>query len=157
MPRTIISEGKTSTEAIEKGLKELRVSRNQVEIKILEEKKKSLKKFLYKDEEENKLLSVKDYVHTKVEKPEIEDIMDENFIVDAVNREFHSEIEDFEFDNNSKKSIIEQIEEFAKENEITLEEGWKVKIAKRYVSKERNDNKDIVEKWKKLFNGFLEN
>ena len=41
MPRTIISEGKTSTEAIEKGLKELRVSRNQVEIKILEEKKKS--------------------------------------------------------------------------------------------------------------------
>ena len=66
-------------------------------------------------------------------------------------------IEDFEFDNNSKKSIIEQIEEFAKENEITLEEGWKVKIAKRYVSKERNDNKDIVEKWKALFNGLLEN
>ena len=122
-----------------------------------EEKKKSLKKILYKDEDENKLLSVKDYVHTKVEKPEIEDIMDENFIVDAVNREFHSEIEDFEFDNNSKKSIIEQIEEFAKENEITLEEGWKVKIAKRYVSKERNDNKDIVEKWKALFNGLLEN
>ena len=41
MPRTIISEGKTSTEAIEKGLKELRLTRNQVEIKILEEKKKS--------------------------------------------------------------------------------------------------------------------
>ena len=42
MPRTIISEGKTSTEAIEKGLKELRLTRNQVEIKILEEKKKSV-------------------------------------------------------------------------------------------------------------------
>ena len=41
MPKTIISEGKTSTEAIEKGLKELNVSRNQVDIKILEEKKKS--------------------------------------------------------------------------------------------------------------------
>ena len=41
MPKSIISEGKTSTEAIEKGLKELKVSRNQVEIKILEEKKKS--------------------------------------------------------------------------------------------------------------------
>ena len=38
MPRTIISEGKTSTEAIEKGLKELRLTRNQVEIKILEER-----------------------------------------------------------------------------------------------------------------------
>lgn len=41
MPRTVIAEGKTSTEAIERGLKELKVSRNQVEIKILEEKKKS--------------------------------------------------------------------------------------------------------------------
>ena len=41
MPKTIISEGKTSTEAIEKGLKELNVSKNQVDIKILEEKKKS--------------------------------------------------------------------------------------------------------------------
>ena len=49
MPRTIISEGKTSTEAIEKGLKELRLTRNQVEIKILEEKKKQqmLKKQMY--------------------------------------------------------------------------------------------------------------
>ena len=41
MPKTIIAEGKTSTEAIEKGLKELKVSRNQVDVKILEEKKKS--------------------------------------------------------------------------------------------------------------------
>ena len=41
MPKSIISEGKTSTEAIEKGLKELNVSKNQVDIKILEEKKKS--------------------------------------------------------------------------------------------------------------------
>ena len=41
MPKSIISEGKTSTEAIEKGLKELKVSINQVDIKILEEKKKS--------------------------------------------------------------------------------------------------------------------
>lgn len=41
VPRTIISEGKTSTEAIEKGLKELRLSRNQVDVRIIEEKKKS--------------------------------------------------------------------------------------------------------------------
>lgn len=41
MPKTIISEGKTSTEAIEKGLKELKLSRNQVDVKIIEEKKKS--------------------------------------------------------------------------------------------------------------------
>lgn len=56
-----------------------------------EEKKESLKKNLYKDEDENKLLYIKNYVHTNVEKPEIEDIMDERFIVDAVNIEFHSD------------------------------------------------------------------
>ena len=39
MPKSIISEGKTSIEAIEKGLKELNVSKNQVEIRIIEEKK----------------------------------------------------------------------------------------------------------------------
>ena len=41
MPKSIISEGQTSIEAIEKGLKELNVSKNQVEIRIIEEKKKS--------------------------------------------------------------------------------------------------------------------
>lgn len=41
MSKSIISEGRTSTEAIEKGLKQLKVTRNQVDIKILEEKKKS--------------------------------------------------------------------------------------------------------------------
>ena len=41
MGKTIISEGKTTTEAIEKGLKELGVSKDKVEIKILEEEKRS--------------------------------------------------------------------------------------------------------------------
>ena len=41
MLKTVISEGKTTAEAVEKGLKELGVSKNQVEIKVIEEKKKS--------------------------------------------------------------------------------------------------------------------
>ncbi len=36
MPNSIISEGKTTNEAIENGLKKLQVSKNQVEIKVLE-------------------------------------------------------------------------------------------------------------------------
>lgn len=36
MPRTIISEGKTTNEAIEKGLKELNVSKNMVDIKVID-------------------------------------------------------------------------------------------------------------------------
>ena len=40
MAKTIISEGKTTNEAIEKGLKELNVSRKMVEIKVLESEDK---------------------------------------------------------------------------------------------------------------------
>ena len=36
MAKTIISEGKTTNEAIEKGLKELNVSRKMVDVKVLE-------------------------------------------------------------------------------------------------------------------------
>ena len=41
MSRVIISEGKTTNEAIEKGLKELNTTRNNVEIKVLEQEKRS--------------------------------------------------------------------------------------------------------------------
>lgn len=40
MSKTIISEGKTTSEAIENGLKELKVSRDKVDIKVLEEEHK---------------------------------------------------------------------------------------------------------------------
>ena len=41
MAKSIIAEGKTTNEAIEKGLKELNVSKNKVDIKVIEEKKKT--------------------------------------------------------------------------------------------------------------------
>jgi len=41
MAKTIISEGKTTNEAIENGLKELKVSKDMVEVKVLEEEKRS--------------------------------------------------------------------------------------------------------------------
>ena len=40
MEKTIISEGRTTNEAIEKGLKQLRVSKDKVEIKVLENEEK---------------------------------------------------------------------------------------------------------------------
>ena len=41
MGKTIISQGKTTNEAIENGLKELKVSKDMVNIKVLEEEKRS--------------------------------------------------------------------------------------------------------------------
>ena len=41
MAKTIISEGKTTNEAIENGLKELKVSKDMVDVKVIEEEKRS--------------------------------------------------------------------------------------------------------------------
>ena len=41
MGKTIVAQGKTTNEAIENGLKELKVSKDMVEIKVLEEEKRS--------------------------------------------------------------------------------------------------------------------
>ncbi len=40
MDKTIIAEGRTTNEAIENGLKQLRVSKDRVEIKVLENEEK---------------------------------------------------------------------------------------------------------------------
>ena len=40
MSKSIIAEGKTTNEAIEKGLKELNVSKSKVDIKVLENEEK---------------------------------------------------------------------------------------------------------------------
>ena len=41
MDKKIISQGKTTNEAIENGLKELKVSKDMVEVKVIEEEKRS--------------------------------------------------------------------------------------------------------------------
>lgn len=79
MPKSIISEGKTSTEAIEKGLKELKVSRNQVDIKILEEKKKSFFNILEPHVVKVELtLKEKEEEQTLVKKAKIENVSKED-------------------------------------------------------------------------------
>ena len=93
--KVYVFEGKTSTEAIEKGLKELKVSKNRVEIKILEsEDKRSFFSILtprvvkvemrLKDEEEN---SEKDISKNK-----------------SINREINIEKNNIK---NEEKNIIE--------------------------------------------------
>lgn len=42
MPKELIFEGRTTTEAIEKGLKELKVSKDKVEITVLEAEEKEV-------------------------------------------------------------------------------------------------------------------
>lgn len=102
MPKSIISEGKTSTEAIEKGLKELNVSRNQVDIKILEEKKKSFFNILEPHVVKVELtLKEKEEKQTPVKKTKIENISKEDL-------------------DNAKKEIKTFLSEFLKQIAETI-------------------------------------
>lgn len=103
MSNSIISEGKTTQEAIEKGLKELGVSKNQAEIKILEEKKKSF--FSILDPHVVKVeITVKEEVNTKKEiKEVVEKKVDENQLEKA-KQNVDNFLKDF------LKSISENIE-----------------------------------------------
>ena len=118
------------------------------------QKKISLTKNLYKDNTE-KIISIDDYLIKKCNNSEIEDIMDSAQIEDAFNREYHAEDSDFEYNSDFRDSIVEQMESFAKENEIILEEGWKVKVARRYVQKFRDEGEKLIDKWMKLFEKFI--
>lgn len=77
MPKSVITEGRTSIEAIEKGLKKLKASRNQVDVKILEEKKKSFFSILDPHIVKVELTLKEEKVDTPFEKKKKEDVKQE--------------------------------------------------------------------------------
>lgn len=106
MAKTVISEGKTSTEAIEKGLKQIGLPRELVEIKILEENKKSFF----------------DILAPKIVKVEIKE-------KEAKKPETH-EIETTEQELNQAKQIVEKfLEDFMKK--VSAEAKYCVEIKEK--------------------------
>lgn len=106
MSKIIVSEGKTTSEAIEKGLKELKLHRDQVEIRVLEQEKRSFFDILAprvvkveltvkeKPQKEEKILTEEDLEETK------NNI--ENFI-----KEFLKNLgEEYKYDINIEKNEI---------------------------------------------------
>ena len=106
MSKIIVSEGKTTSEAIEKGLKELNLHRDQVEIRVLEQEKRSFFDILAprvvkveltvkeKNQKEEKILTEEDLEETKNNV--------ENFI-----KEFLKNLgEEYKYDINIEKNEI---------------------------------------------------
>ena len=109
MPNTIIAEGKTTAEAISNGLKELNVSRESVDVKVIEEHEKrsffsiltprvvkvelTVKENL-KREEKNKKEHVEKLQNIKTSKEEVDKA--KNRIEDFL-KEFISKFEDLEY------------------------------------------------------------
>ena len=83
MSKSVISEGKTTQEAIEKGLKEIKLPRELCEIKILEENKKSFFDILAP---KIVRVEIKEIEARKPEEVEIETTDDEEFLNEFLNR-----------------------------------------------------------------------
>ena len=91
MEKSIISEGKTTNEAIEKGLEQLKVSKNMVDIKVLENTEKRSFFSILSPRVVKVQLTVKEEKnhseHIKKEKKEAElSEKEEKFVIDNINK-----------------------------------------------------------------------
>ena len=116
MLKSVIAEGKTTNEAIEKGLKQLNFSKDMVEVKVLEEDKKrcfysilaprvvkvelTVKEGAEKKEEEKLKTVVKEKKSTNknLEEIEVAKIDVENFLKEFLNDEYKYEVKIENFD-----------------------------------------------------------
>ena len=90
---------------------------------------------------------------------EIEDLFPCNLMTRYLDKLFQNiEDENFEASYEKTKPLVPQIEEFSKKNNMELEYGWKVSLAKHVKQQlQRRDTivtDEYVEKWVNLFNKF---
>lgn len=118
-----------------------------------EDMKKKLISSLYKGNEK-KLLMIGSY--SEIENAEVEDIIPFNLLDKPITKLFKNTDEDFSDTYNSNEEIVCQIEKFAGDNDIVLEKGWKVELAKEVKKKiaklkKADLSQEVVNVWKKLF------
>lgn len=120
MAKSIIVEGKTTTEAIEKGLKELRVSKDKVDIKVLENEEKrsffsiltprvvkvelTLKEGVEEKKQENKFKSEEKCVEKEKIKPEELEKVKSN--LEVFLKDFVSKMNNIEYEISLKDEYI---------------------------------------------------
>jgi hypothetical protein len=105
--------------------------------------------------EPEKLLCVRDFV--SIPTAEIEDLMPSDMVVKAVDAVFRAADKPFVDIYKSGSAIVPQVESWAARNNVTLELGWKVEVAKRVKQRVLDgaaiDDK-TVELWEKMFGKF---
>jgi len=116
MSNSIISEGKTTQEAVENGLKQLKVSKDKVEIKVLE------------NENKKSFFSILTPRVVKVELTLKENYKREEKKAEIVNKEYNSNIEEIE---NARKDVEEFVKVFI--NKFNNEIKYEVKIEENTI------------------------
>ena len=109
---------------------------------------------LYKEN----LISAQDI--TQMDSSEVEDIIPYNLISKEVEILLRNN-DDIEFEDrySDKKPIIPQIENFAKNNSISLPSGWKVELTRKVKIKLAKPkimiDDEYVQRWTELFGRFI--
>lgn len=116
---------------------------------------KSLKNGRYKDAKD-RVLGVADFLSDN--EFEIEDLIPTSAIISTIDRMYRCD-QYFEDYHDSKKPIVDQIDDWAKSNSIVLEDGWKVELARTIQNRfdkhfEKVDDK-FVKSWKEMFDKLL--
>lgn len=113
-----------------------------------------LKSSLYTEEPE-KLLCMTDFV--SLPSAEIEDLMPVDMIIKAVDAVFRAADKPFVDVCKTGAAIVPQIESWAARNNVTLELGWKVEVAKRVKQRILDGaaiDDNILAVWSKVFGKF---
>jgi hypothetical protein len=117
--------------------------------------KKQLCDGRYKDEK-NKVLEVESFLQEG--EFEIEDLLPHKSIIQLIDRMYRCDqyFEDFYQKN---QPIVNQIEDWARKNNLSLVEGWKVELARgmqnRFEKTFENIEASFEEIWVKIFNTLL--
>lgn len=120
--------------------------------------KKKLLGGLYK-ESPNKIKSIENYV--KIQNSEIEDLLPISLLIKGIDHIFN-QIEDVSFEDEYDASLplVPQIEKFAVDNNVELNTGWKVELAKAgkkalLLGKKSLIKQEVQETWINLFKDFI--
>nr|WP_315155703.1 AAA family ATPase [uncultured Flavobacterium sp.] len=120
-----------------------------------EDFQKQLKSGKYVDQKD-KVLGVKDFIGENIY--EIEDLIEPETLIKIIDKKYRSENE-FEDFHQTDKPIVDQIEAWAKKENVTMEKGWKVELARELQNKfDKNFDKieaKYIDIWSKLFESLL--
>lgn len=123
-----------------------------------QEMAKKLREGLYRGATD-RVLMVGDFCQVSAD-AEMEDLMPVEFLADVVTKYLRGPEDDFDDVVVSGSPIVSQIEAYAEANQVQLEDGWKVELAKRTKLKLLKSKKalpgatDETTAWQKLFAAF---
>lgn len=119
----------------------------------------SLKKDLYKDCHDSILL-LSNFL--PFPKAEVEDLIPAKIMIRSARRLLRQDDPDIDFEDEYQEDqpIVNQLEKFAKNNNIVLDKGWKVDLARKVkitLSKVKQEDitEDYISIWQELFNKFI--